>query len=336
MQKKIKTQALFVALTTFQQLFSLISGFNMLVSFLEATFWHFSEPDTLGVIAWPIVCLAVAFLSPGAVVAVIDKFKIPEPSYFVTTFLPVIGPFLLFVASLIESHAASRTIILTIGVFLFQINFKCSCLNSLQGIDSVFVISVFLTMVARQTSNSVNLFYENWKVSLVIFVFSFVIFSVQCLDVSTDFKLSQFFQHKQVSTVNSSNTSNSGDLDLKETSGKLAGKELSYKKPSKCILLLQNFLLIPGITASVMVFVQFFTSPHQFIKWSGYSAAEQPLQYVITILFFLTTLALCILENSNWLISSELQNESKESSYIKVSSFLFLISLNTKFRKSVI
>lgn len=315
----MKTQALFVALTTLQQLFSIVNGFNMLVSFLEATFWHFTEPDTLGLIAWPIVCMAVAFLAPGAVVAVIDKLKIPEPSCFVTTFLPVVGPLLFFVASLIENNAASRTIILTVGVFLFPINFKCSCLNSLQGIDSVFVISVFLTMVARQTSNSVNLFYENWKVSLVLFVFSFVIFSIQCVDVTTDYKLSQFFQHKQVSTVKSSNTSNSDDLDLKQTSDRLSRKKANYKEPSKCILVLQNFLMIPGIAASLMVFVQFFTSPHQFIKWSGYSAAEQPLQYVITVLFLLTTLALCILENSNWLILLKLKNESKESSYIKVS-----------------
>ena len=321
MNTKFQTQSFFIVLTTFQQLFAVVCVFNMLVSFIEATFWHFTEPDTLGVIAWPIICLVLAFLVPGIIVAIIDKFEMFKVAVIVQILLPVIGPCLMFVVSLIENNAAARTIVLTVGIVSFPIIFKCSCLNFLQGIDTVFVISVFLTMVARQTSNSVNLVYENWKVSLVLFVFSFAILLIQCVDLLTEFKLSQFFQQKQVSTDNPSNVSNTNDTDLKSTSENLKDDKESYKEPSKCILLVQNFLIIPGISATMMIFVQFFTSPHQFIRWSGYPTSQQHLQYVITILFFLTALVLCILENSNWLVLSKFQTESKESSYIKVSLF---------------
>ena len=189
--KLLKTKQI---LSVLGDVIALLCGLNATISFIEACFWHLTEPKTLGFKLLPVVYLVTCLVAPSllSLVKCCNKFD------FVTAreclknikfdaIWVFIEPLLLFISSLscLDDKASYRTVVLGIATFLFPSVIRN---KNKENIAVKLLIVLYITFCVRWTSRSVNIFYEEWHLNAVLLISAVFI----CItDVLVDKKLSK-------------------------------------------------------------------------------------------------------------------------------------------------
>ena len=213
MQKLIKTKA---TLATLGDIIVLLCGFNATISFIEACFWHLTEPSALGFRFLPVIYLFACLVAPSlfslneyfkhnlklniswafvehlsgiclvtpSVLSIrnyLNNFKVHHKLKF-QFFWIVIEPLLLFISSLscLDEAASYRTAVLGVATFLLPsvLRYRSSILNQIAVKVSVVL---YITTCVRWTSHSVNIFYEEWHLAAVFLIMTLLIFLSEVL-----------------------------------------------------------------------------------------------------------------------------------------------------------
>ena len=179
-------------LSTLGDVIALLCGLNATISFVEACFWHLTEPKTLGFKLLPVVYLVTCLVAPSllSLVKCCKKFDFVTASECLKNFRVfwvLIEPFLLFISSLpcLDDKASYRTVVLGVATFLFpsviRNKFK-------ENVAVKLLIVLYITFCVRWTSRSVNIFYEEWHLNAVLLISAVFI----CItEVLIDKKLSE-------------------------------------------------------------------------------------------------------------------------------------------------
>ena len=273
---------------TVNRLVTFIISFNLFVSLYEAHFWHFTDPYQLGFIVWPFITLITAILVPGCILVVPQVSDLVLPMH-VQHLLPFILDILMLISSLpdLDEQASTRTLLLAIGVFLvpFVVYWCWPPLEECaRGFTGEFFIAVFCSMCVRVSSRSVNTFYETWTCPLAFMLLRLLMY---WLHVYAHPKFAAGVYDDEVSDTVLTEAGSVGQLTEKAdaTAGGVEAAEKSDEIPSTATSIAVLILLVPGLTSSLMLFVQYFTSPRMFVRWSGLSSGW--LEIVILLCSFL-------------------------------------------------
>jgi len=169
--KLLKTKQI---LSVLGDVIALLCGLNATISFIEACFWHLTEPKTLGFKLLPVVYLVTCLVAPSllSLVKCCKKFDFVTARVCLKNFRIIwllIEPLLLFISSLpcLDDKASYRTVVLGIATFLFPSVIR----NKIkENIAVKLLVVLYITFCSRWTSHSVNIFYEEWRLNAVLLI----------------------------------------------------------------------------------------------------------------------------------------------------------------------
>jgi len=303
-------------ISIFNRVMLILAGWNILIAYIEANFWHFTEPAALRFRLAPAIIFFLVFFLPGLFTLHpnIWNFQLPLIQQLI---FAILEPLFLLIASLpyMDDKPTIRTGFLGGGSFLLPFVMRFS--RSKQNIHAAleFFLAVYISICVRWSYHAVNVFYEEWKVSGMLFIIICIFSVIQVLMKSklkkedfiletneaeastkgyiaptprsersdtteTDLNLPDFKYRKE--SAISSNLCPMIPSDKSEMGSKMSLD--SKDEEDKGLVRLASFVtmfMAPGIASFLTIFVQFFTSPAQLIRWSGYRS--DPYGFIVVI-----------------------------------------------------
>ena len=164
---------LYIIVALLNRLLFTVCGWNILVSFFEASFWHFTEPEALGFKLVPAVGLLLALLVPGFffISERVWNFRLKLGWGLA---LAAFEPFMLFVASLpaLDERFGARTVALGIATFVLPFAARFSRPAYKTEAAAELFLAVLVSMCVRWAAHAVNIFYEDWRFTVVLVTLS--------------------------------------------------------------------------------------------------------------------------------------------------------------------
>lgn len=308
------------ALSLLHRLLSMLSGWNVLVAFLEASFWHFTEPSTLGLSIWPALGLIAALLAPGFFFLSRRVYDYRPRSLLARLLIATAQPFLLLVASFpgLDERPSARTMTLGAGVFVLPAVLRFARPDRPVEAGCECFLVVYVSMCVRWTAHAVNIFYEEWKLPLYITATSLIVAALRLSltrivgDASAAAESAAApCSNEVLTTTELMETGGSGKIEVddeddlsslpitarsdeedeeEENRDESSGSSNLYRvTPSEPTTSTRTesamvLLITPGLSSLVMILVQFFSSPAQLARWAGVRADP----FAIFVVFFCT------------------------------------------------
>ena len=176
-EKLTKTQS---TLATVGDIIVLLCGFNAAVSFIEACFWHLTEPSALGFRLMPVVTLVTCLVAPSALSfnQYLTRLKFQHKYQLLWS---LVEPALLFVSSLpcLDERASYRTVVLGVATFLLPsvVRYKGSIVEGNAAVKVSVVL--YISLCVRWASHSINIFYEEWHLPAALLILNVIILTAE-------------------------------------------------------------------------------------------------------------------------------------------------------------
>lgn len=276
-----------------QRVATLVCGFNLLVALIQAHFWHFTEPSTLGFKVWPVLVANAALCGPGLALALPHVRRAAFSPLVRHLILLPVCPLILTAAAMpaLDSQATARTAILAVGTFLFPLVVTWTWTPASAPPGGEFVIAIFVTSCARLSTRSVNGFYETPELggALTATIIATALAAHLLRAPSSGPPPSPCDDDKTIETT-LGDDEETGVGNEKPAPSAHAEEEGFPWLPLAAMLVVQG-----GLAASMSVFIKYSTSPHMMVRWCGFES-RSPLVYLVFAVMFASALVCSVHE----------------------------------------